>query len=1033
MSTKNTKLAETTTFGIQSSRSSDMVENTRLEDLQEGQKKLDQFWQAESIKRDVAELGFEEQMTTMVDVQEMMMGKLEHLSNQLAAMQIQLLKEAKGNGQSECESILDSPPQIYKEDNSQTRTQNTMEDKQLVENHAVQVLPLLSKIDFPKFEGFQPRVWILRCNGYFKMMPNIPDEQKIALATINFEGKAALWVQSYNSKHIDITWKQFVEIVSARFEDLNELVLDDPSLNFRAESSQFKSQNSTGEWVLLDPQETLEHTPLLRVEFPKFDGSYPRVWIARCDEYFKLVPNISEERKVTLASVSFEMGAATWFQTFNSRYGSVTWKQLIKVILARFEDLKKAEIGVEVNKHNHTMNYLDYVSKYVELKECMLLFDQGGCSETYAATNFPNQLAEKLRVAVDVFDPGKLEQTMELGYDKMTETWKGRKLKLQAQKSNAECQFISSQALYSILHTKQIKENRAADVLSRVQDKETNCLAVTIVAPSWLQEVVTSYSNDVHCTKIVLEKEKGSALFPKFTLTEGLLKYKGRVVLEHNPELKGKVLHTMHGLTYGGNSGVHGTYVRLKRAFYWPCIKSEVENLVKKCNGCRLKKLEHGLTHSLLQPLPIPTQAFIEGLLILEGKNMDGHNLQILIDMDNPLNFIKEETTKKLDCVIEEATPLLIKMSNGQRLFNSYQAEKFRWDMPGNQGECQAVNNVISLWLQDVLTGYEDDAYFEKVTFSKIYDPVTYPKFTLRLFRYIDRVARGGDQKLREKPLIPMQGTSYEGYSGMNGTYAKLKGVFFQPGIKDVEKLSRTCEVYKLNKPNHVRTQGLLQPLPLLEQPWSQICRDFIEGFSKSAEIDINQVAVKREIQDKRAMLQELKSNLQWAQNPENWMNENPEKGKMCNHHYLARKEPIIVYETGGAKLVKALRNILGVKVAHVSRLDLLKRTPVGHLRKYIVNKSAFKKLDENYGVFDKSSEEQNGYVLARAEMMNREKERSSLFSWGDIKFMREKFPNIDLCGQGSKIGGGNVVTQEEGKKPVEAVAGRMVTELRRR
>ncbi|KAH6785221.1 hypothetical protein C2S51_037676 [Perilla frutescens var. frutescens] len=187
--------------------------------------------------------------------------------------------------------------------------------------------------------------------------------------------------------------------------------------------------------------------------------------------------------------------------------------------------------------------------------------------------------------------------------------------------------------------------------------------------------------------------------------------------------------------------------------------------------------------------------------------------------------------------------------------------------MQGNQGECQAVNNVISPWIQDVLTGYEDDAYFENVKFSKIYDPVTYPKFILRLFRYKDRVAMGGDKKLREKLLIAMQDTSYKGYSWMNGTYVKLKGVFFQPGIKDVEKQSRSCEVYKLNKQNHVRTQGLLQLLPIIEQPWSQICRDFAEGFSKSAEIDINQVAVKREIQDKRAMLQELKSNLQQTHN----------------------------------------------------------------------------------------------------------------------------------------------------------------------
>ncbi|KAK4481042.1 hypothetical protein RD792_011911 [Penstemon davidsonii] len=95
-------------------------------------------------------------------------------------------------------------------------------------------------------------------------------------------------------------------------------------------------------------------------------------------------------------------------------------------------------------------------------------------------------------------------------------------------------------------------------------------------------------------------------------------------------------------------------------------------------------------------------------------------------------------------------------------------------------------------------------------------------------------------------------------------------------------------------------------------------------------------------------------------------------KGKMRNRRYLSRKGPLVVYGNEGAKLVKAFRNIPGVEVAHVSRLNLLKLAPGGHVGRFIVwTKSAFEKLDEIYGTFDKPSEKKNGYVLPRTKMVN--------------------------------------------------------------
>ncbi|KNA18419.1 hypothetical protein SOVF_070690 [Spinacia oleracea] len=95
-------------------------------------------------------------------------------------------------------------------------------------------------------------------------------------------------------------------------------------------------------------------------------------------------------------------------------------------------------------------------------------------------------------------------------------------------------------------------------------------------------------------------------------------------------------------------------------------------------------------------------------------------------------------------------------------------------------------------------------------------------------------------------------------------------------------------------------------------------------------------------------------------------------KGKMRNRRYISRKGPLIVYATEGAKLVKAFRNLPGVEICHVDRLNLLKLAPGGHLGRFVIwTKGAFDKLDSIYGSFDKASEKKNKYLLPRAKMLN--------------------------------------------------------------
>ncbi|XP_026436110.1 60S ribosomal protein L4-like [Papaver somniferum] len=97
-----------------------------------------------------------------------------------------------------------------------------------------------------------------------------------------------------------------------------------------------------------------------------------------------------------------------------------------------------------------------------------------------------------------------------------------------------------------------------------------------------------------------------------------------------------------------------------------------------------------------------------------------------------------------------------------------------------------------------------------------------------------------------------------------------------------------------------------------------------------------------------------------------------PGKGKMRNRRYVSKKGPLIVYGTEGSKIAKAFRNIPGIEIANVERLNLLKLAPGGHPGRFIIwTKSAFEKLDSIYGSYEKASDKKKGYVLPRSKMVN--------------------------------------------------------------
>jgi len=94
-------------------------------------------------------------------------------------------------------------------------------------------------------------------------------------------------------------------------------------------------------------------------------------------------------------------------------------------------------------------------------------------------------------------------------------------------------------------------------------------------------------------------------------------------------------------------------------------------------------------------------------------------------------------------------------------------------------------------------------------------------------------------------------------------------------------------------------------------------------------------------------------------------------KGKMRNRRYTMRRGPLIVYsEKDGIEY--AARNLPGVELVSVERMNLLQLAPGGHMGRFIIwTEGAFAMLDKVYGDGVNKSEMKKGYVLPKSQMQN--------------------------------------------------------------
>lgn len=151
--------------------------------------------------------------------------------------------------------------------------------------------------------------------------------------------------------------------------------------------------------------------------------------------------------------------------------------------------------------------------------------------------------------------------------------------------------------------------------------------------------------------------------------------------------------------------------------------------------------------------------------------------------------------------------------------------------------ELNYVFTINSQWIGEVIDSYEGDEWAQDKLTTTLISPGSDPNITVvkGLIRHKQKIYIGSKGELRGKLLLQMHDSPLGGHSGQQGTYQRLKSLFYWKCMKhEVEELVKKCDTCQRCKDENIPLPDLLQPPTISDQAWKRISMDFIEGLPKS-------------------------------------------------------------------------------------------------------------------------------------------------------------------------------------------------------
>ncbi|WJZ95428.1 hypothetical protein VitviT2T_014200 [Vitis vinifera] len=180
------------------------------------------------------------------------------------------------------------------------------------------------------------------------------------------------------------------------------------------------------------------------------------------------------------------------------------------------------------------------------------------------------------------------------------------------------------------------------------------CLYSISVRPMIIQRIVEAQVHDDFLEKVKAQLVAGEIDENWSMYEDGSVRFKGRLCVPKDVELRNELLADAHRAKYTIHLGNTKMYQDLKRQFWWSGMKRDIAQFVANCQICQQVKAEHQRPAGLLQPLPIPewkwdniTMDFVIGLPRTRSKK---NGVWVIVDhLTKSAHFLAMKTTDSMN------------------------------------------------------------------------------------------------------------------------------------------------------------------------------------------------------------------------------------------------------------------------------------------------------------------------------------------------------------------------------------------------
>jgi hypothetical protein len=187
---------------------------------------------------------------------------------------------------------------------------------------------------------------------------------------------------------------------------------------------------------------------------------------------------------------------------------------------------------------------------------------------------------------------------------------------------------------YEIIYKKG-KENVFANTLSQKYEDEGSLFSLSFIVPDWLHAMCQEWLHDPKISHLIQQLQANSPVSQGYSWHNDELRYKVRLYLSKQSQLKSTVLSELHATPTAGHSWFTKTYDWVKLYFFWDGMKKNVHTFVEKCDVFQCNKGETIKTHGTLQPLSIPPAIWRDIFMyFIMGLPKSGNNSVIMVVVD---------------------------------------------------------------------------------------------------------------------------------------------------------------------------------------------------------------------------------------------------------------------------------------------------------------------------------------------------------------------------------------------------------------